>query len=132
MTYTEEEIPSSMLEEVDSWYEKLIDSVASFSDEITELYFEGEPIDIELIKKTLKKATIARQALPVFVGSSLKDVGVQALLDGVIDYLPSPSEVPPIFGLHQKTEKKVEIPYDKNKPPLGSSSRFKWIEKPAP
>ncbi len=71
MTYTEEEIPSSMLEEVDSWYEKLIDSVASFSDEITELYFEGgEPIDIELIKKTLKKATIARQALPVFVGSS--------------------------------------------------------------
>nr|WP_319474712.1 elongation factor G [uncultured Sphaerochaeta sp.] len=119
LTYTEEEIPSSMQEEVESWYEKLIDSVASFSDEITELYFEGEPIDIELIKKTLKKATIARQALPVFVGSSLKDIGVQALLDGVIDYLPSPSEVPPIVGLHQKTEKKVEIPYDKNKPPLG-------------
>ncbi|MCK9347387.1 MAG: elongation factor G [Sphaerochaeta sp.] len=119
MTYTEEEIPSSMQEEVESWYEKLIDSVASFSDEITELYFEGEPIDAELIKKTLKKATIARQALPVFVGSSLKDIGVQALLDGVIDYLPSPSEVPPIVGLHQKTEKNVEIPYDKNKPPLG-------------
>lgn len=119
MTYTEEEIPSSMQEEVESWYEKLIDSVASFSDEITELYFEGEPIDAELIKKTLKKATIARQALPVFVGSSLKDIGIQALLDGVIDYLPSPSEVPPIVGLHQKTEKNVEIPYDKNKPPLG-------------
>lgn len=119
MTYTEEEIPSSMQEEVESWYEKLIDSVASFSDEITELYFEGEPIDADLIKKTLKKATIARQALPVFVGSSLKDIGVQALLDGVIDYLPSPSEVPPIVGLHQKTEKNVEIPYDKNKPPLG-------------
>ncbi|MDC7230489.1 MAG: elongation factor G [Sphaerochaetaceae bacterium] len=119
MTYTEEEIPSSMQEEVESWHEKLIDSVASFSDEITELYFEGEPIDVELIKKTLKKATIARQALPVFVGSSLKDIGVQALLDGVIDYLPSPSEVPPIVGLHQKTEKNVEIPYDKNKPPLG-------------
>nr|WP_321263627.1 elongation factor G [uncultured Sphaerochaeta sp.] len=119
MTYTEEEIPSSMQEEVESWHEKLIDSVASFSDEITELYFEGEPIDVELIKKTLKKATVARQALPVFVGSSLKDIGVQALLDGVIDYLPSPSEVPPIVGLHQKTEKNVEIPYDKNKPPLG-------------
>nr|WP_321304544.1 elongation factor G [uncultured Sphaerochaeta sp.] len=119
MTYTEEEIPSSMQEEVESWYEKLIDSVASFSDEITELYFEGEPIDADLIKKTLKKATIARQALPVFVGSSLKDIGVQALLDGVIDYLPSPSEVPPIVGLHQKTEKNVEIPYDKSKPPLG-------------
>ncbi len=119
MTYTEEEIPSSMQEEVESWYEKLIDSVASFSDEITELYFEGEPIGIELIKEALKKATISRQALPVFVGSSLKDIGVQALLDGVIDYLPSPSEVPPIFGIHQKTEKSVEISYDKEKPPLG-------------
>ncbi|MXI87466.1 elongation factor G [Sphaerochaeta halotolerans] len=118
MTYTEEEIPASMQEEVDSWYEKLIDSVATFSDEITELYFEGEPIDIELIKRTLKKATIARQALPVFVGSSLKDIGVQALLDGVIDYLPSPSEVPPILGIHKKTEKSVEIPYNKEKPPL--------------
>ncbi|MGE4454854.1 MAG: elongation factor G [Sphaerochaeta sp.] len=119
MTYTEEEIPEAMQEEVEGWYDKLIDSVASFSDEITELYFEGEPIGIDLIKKTLKKATIARQTLPIFVGSSLKDIGVQALLDGILDYLPSPSEVPPIFGIQQKSEKSVEIPYAKDKPPLG-------------
>ncbi len=118
MTYTEEDIPEEMAEEVESWYEKLIDSVSSFSDEITELYFDGQPISEALIKKTLKEATIARQALPIFVGSSLKDIGVQALLDGVIDYLPSPSEVPPILGIHQKTEKKVEVAYSKEKPPL--------------
>ena len=118
-TFTEEEIPASMEEEVEIWYERLIDSAASFSDEITELYFEGLPISRDLVKKALKKATISRQALPIFVGSSLRDIGVQALLDGIIDYLPSPSEVPPIHGIQLKTEKKVEIPYSKDKPPLG-------------
>jgi elongation factor G len=117
-TYTEEAIPESLQEEVENWYEKLIDSVASFSDEITELYFEGEEIGVDLIKKALKQATIARKALPVFVGSSLRDIGVQALLDGIIDYLPSPSEVPPIQGIQLKGEKQVEIPYAKDKPPL--------------
>lgn len=75
-TISEQDIPSSMQSEVDAWYERLIDSVSSFSDEITELYFEGEEIGSDLLKRTLKKATIARQALPVFVGSSLKDIGV--------------------------------------------------------
>ena len=117
-TFTEEAIPESLQEEVETWYEKLIDSVASFSDEITELYFEGEEIGVDLIKKALKQATIARKALPVFVGSSLRDIGVQALLDGIIDYLPSPSEVPPIQGIQLKGEKQVEIPYAKDKPPL--------------
>ncbi|MGE4463468.1 elongation factor G [Sphaerochaeta sp.] len=117
-TFTEEAIPPSMVEETELWYDKLIDSVSSFSDEITELYFSGEPIGIDLIKRTIKQATIERLALPVFVGSSLKDIGVQALLDGIVDYLPSPSEVPPINGIHLKTEKPVEIPYAKEKPPL--------------
>ena len=117
-TFTEEAIPESLQEEVETWYEKLIDSVASFSDEITELYFEGKEIGVDLIKKALKQATIARKALPVFVGSSLRDIGVQALLDGIIDYLPSPSEVPPIQGIQLKGEKQVEIPYAKDKPPL--------------
>ncbi|NLK04982.1 MAG: elongation factor G, partial [Spirochaetales bacterium] len=117
-TFTEAQIPSTMVEETEMWYEKMIDSVSSFSDEITELYFSGEPIGIDLIKKTIKQATIERKALPIFVGSSLKDIGVQALLDGIVDYLPSPSEVPPINGIHLKTEKPVEIPYAKEKPPL--------------
>ncbi|MDT4762841.1 elongation factor G [Sphaerochaeta sp. PS] len=118
-TIVENEIPASLSEMAQQWRERLIDSVASFSDEITELYFEGEEIPLELIQKTLKKATIERSALPVFVGSSLKDIGVQALLDGVIDYLPSPSEVPPILGVNQKTGKEVEVGYSQDKAPLG-------------
>ncbi|WP_332446271.1 elongation factor G [Sphaerochaeta sp.] len=117
-TVVEQEIPEEMQATTELWYDRLIDSVSSFSDEITELYFDGEPIGIDLIKKTLKKATIGRLALPIFVGSSLKDIGVQSLLDGIVDYLPSPSEVPPIIGMHVKTEKQVEVPYSKDKPPL--------------
>ncbi len=117
-TFSVEEIPESMKEEAAHWTEKLIDSVSSFSDEITELYFDGEPIPPALIKSVLKEATISRKALPVFVGSSLKDVGVQALLDGIIDYLPSPSEAPPIMGLKIKGGEQVEVSYSKEKPPL--------------
>ncbi len=117
-TIVENEIPRSMADEAEEWRERLIDSVASFSDKITELYFEGEEIPLDLIMATLKKATIERKALPVFVGSSLKDIGVQSLLDGVISLLPSPSEVPPLLGINQKSGKDVEVVYDKNKPPL--------------
>ncbi|AEV28466.1 translation elongation factor EF-G [Sphaerochaeta pleomorpha str. Grapes] len=117
-TVIENEIPADLQDLADTWHEKLIDSASSFSDEITELYFDGEEIPNELIIATLKKATIERMALPVFVGSSLKDIGVQALLDGVIDFLPSPSEVPALTGLNLKTEKEVSVSYDANKPPL--------------
>ncbi|MGB4408406.1 MAG: elongation factor G [Sphaerochaeta sp.] len=117
-TIVENEIPLAMADEALEWRERLIDSVASFSDEITELYFAGEEIPLELIMATLKKATIERKALPVFVGSSLKDIGVQSLLDGVIELLPSPSEVPPLVGINQKSGKNVEVTYDKGKPPL--------------
>ena len=102
-TIVENEIPKAMADEAELWRERLIDSVASFSDEITELYFEGEDIPLPLIMATLKKATIERKALPVFVGSSLKDIGVQSLLDGVIELLPSPWEVTPLIGINQKT-----------------------------
>lgn len=117
-TIVENEIPEALSETTETWYDRLIDSVSSFDDEITELYFDGKEIPIDLVKKALKKATISREALPVFVGSSLKDIGVQSLLDGVIDYLPSPSEVPPLVGINQKTEKNVEIVYEKDKAPL--------------
>ncbi|MFA7128295.1 MAG: GTP-binding protein, partial [Sphaerochaeta sp.] len=117
-TIEENEIPEALSETTETWYDRLIDSVSSFDDEITELYFDGKEIPIDLVKKALKKATISREALPVFVGSSLKDIGVQSLLDGVIDYLPSPSEVPPLVGINQKTEKNVEIVYEKDKAPL--------------
>ena len=81
-TITEEEIPASEMAAAEEWREKLIDSAASFSDEITELYFDGKEIPADLIYSTLRKATIERKAVPTFVGSSLKNIGVQTLLDG--------------------------------------------------
>ena len=118
-TFTKEPIPEHLTARVDQAYENLIDAVSSFNDEITERYFEGEDIPLAMIKETIKKATIKRQILPVFVGSSLKDIGVQPLLDGVIDYLPSPSEVPPMQAIAAKSGEKVEVPYKSDGSPLG-------------
>ncbi|MCH3908655.1 MAG: elongation factor G [Sphaerochaeta sp.] len=117
-TVTENPIPEALQEMADTWREKLIDAVSSFSDEIMQLYFDGKEIPVDLIKRTLKEATIQRKALPMFAGSSLRDMGVQPLIDGIVDYLPSPSEVPAITGVNLKTGKEVQVSHDTNKPPL--------------
>ncbi|MFA5514381.1 MAG: elongation factor G [Sphaerochaetaceae bacterium] len=102
----------------DQYYDSLIDSVASFSDEITELYFSQEPIPLSLVKKVLREATIQRKLIPLFVGASLKNIGVQPLLDGIVDYLPSPLETPPVKGIIAKSQQETEVPHDSNGPPL--------------
>jgi elongation factor G len=105
-------IPEELQDLADQWYEKLIDSVSSFSDEITELYFSGEAIPPEMVRKTLRKATIERKLVPVFVGASLKNMGVQPLLDGVVDFLPSPLDVPPMKGISVKNSTEVLVKHD--------------------
>ncbi|MGI6466548.1 MAG: elongation factor G [Sphaerochaetaceae bacterium] len=102
----------------DQYYELLVDAVASYSDEITELYFSQKPIERSLIIKVLREATIKRELVPVFVGASLKNIGVQPLLDGIVDLLPSPLEIPPIKGISRKTEEEVLVSHDHNGPPL--------------
>lgn len=108
-TIIENEVPDEYKDKRDEWYEKLIDSVASFSDEITELYFDNQEISEDLIMKTLRECTLSRTILPVFVGSSLKNIGVQTLLDGIIALLPSPSDIPPVIGENAKNGKKEEF-----------------------
>ena len=116
-TIEEHEIPDSMIDTAQEWKEKLIDSVASFSDEITELYFEGEDIPRDMIISTLRKCTLERSLLPVFVGSSLKNVGVQTLLDGIVELLPSPLDLPPVEIINAKNpEKKEELRHNPNGP----------------
>ena len=116
-TIEEHEIPSSMVDLTAEWKEKLIDSVASFSDEITELYFEGEEIPRDMIISTLRKCTLERSLLPVFVGSSLKNIGVQTLLDGIVELLPSPLDLPPVEIINAKNpEKKEELKHNPNGP----------------
>ena len=118
-TITKEDIPADYQARAEEYREKLIDACASYSDEITELYFEGEEIPTNLIISTLRKCTLERTLLPVFVGSSLKNIGVQPLLDGVVDLLPAPNEVPPLKGYWEKKDKEIEVIHDEKGPMLG-------------
>jgi len=93
----------------EEWREKLIDVLSGYSEEITDLYLEGKPVGDNLIRKVLREATIAQKIVPVLVGSSLKNKGVQPVLDAVIDYLPSPEELPPIPAVHGKKNADIEI-----------------------
>ncbi len=100
------------------WKEHLYDTLSPYSDEITELFLEGEEIPRALIDTVLKECTLTQEVLPVMVGSSLKNIGVQPLLDAVISYLPSPSEIPPATGTILKSDEQVEIPADPKGQPL--------------
>ena len=118
-TIVKDEIPSDMLAKAQEWREKLIDECASNDDEVMELYFAGEEIPASRLIATLRKATIERSILPVFVGSSLKNIGVQTVLDGVVDLLPSPSEASAIKAYWEKKDKEIEIRHDEKGPLLG-------------
>ncbi len=95
MNYTIQDIPADMVELAKEWREKLIDQVADQFDDVMEAYLEGDMPDIDTIKRCLRKGTINLNFFPTFCGSSFKNKGVQLVLDGVIDYLPCPTEVNP-------------------------------------
>ena len=95
MNYVIEDIPADMVEMAKEWREKLVDQVADQFDDVMEAYLEGETPDIDTIKRCLRKGTINLDFFPTFCGSSFKNKGVQLVLDGVIDYLPCPTEVNP-------------------------------------
>jgi elongation factor G len=101
------------------WREKLIDILSGVSDNITEKYLAGEEIDASLIRGELRKAVLNRELLPVFAGASRRNIGVQPLIDSVVDYLPAPDEAAPAVGSHLKKEEAVKIPCDPKGQPLG-------------
>ena len=101
------------------WREKLIDSLSSCSDIITEKYLAQEDIEPDLIHKELRNAVIKRQMLPIFTGASRRNIGVQPLIDAIIDYLPAPDEAPPAPAYNTKKDEEVKIPCDPNGIPLG-------------
>ena len=112
-------ISDSWKETAESWRESLIDIVSAGSEEITDLYLEGKPVPEELLKKAIREQTINRTIVPVFVGASLKNIGVQPLLDAIVEYLPSPWEAPPIHGIEVKSQEKVIVHADEKEPALG-------------
>jgi len=111
-------VPEDLVKITAEWNEKLIDAVASYSDKITELYFSGEEIPRDLIIETLRKCTIDRTLVPVFVGAALKNIGVQPLLDGIVELLPSPLDVPPMKGISVKQGTEIMVKHDPEGPPL--------------
>ncbi len=123
-----EEIPPELRDLADEYRQKLLEAVADFDDEIMELYLEGEDVPADKIRAAIRKATVAVKMVPVTCGTSYKNKGVQKLLDAIVDYMPSPLDVPPVEGVEPKTEKTVERPADDSAP--FSALAFKIMTDP--
>lgn len=98
------EIPADLVETANEWREKLIEAVANIDDEIAMKYLEGEEITPQEIRAALRKGTLALKIVPVVTGSAFKNKGVQTLLDAVVDFMPSPLDIPAVEGTNPKTD----------------------------
>ena len=103
-----EDVPADMQDKAEEYREALLESVAELDEELMEKYFEGEELTIDEIKKAIRKGTIANQIVPVCCGTSYRNKGVQKLLDAVVDYMPSPLDIPAIKGINPETEEECE------------------------
>ncbi|MDF1497794.1 MAG: elongation factor G [Patescibacteria group bacterium] len=112
----EKEIPEDMKEKVESWRSEMIEKIVEHDDMLMEKYLASEEISEIEIEDGIKKATIANEIFPVMTGTALKNKGVQLVLDAVINYLPSPLEIPAIIGINPKTKKEEERKTDDNQP----------------
>ncbi|MBA3716747.1 MAG: elongation factor G [Actinobacteria bacterium] len=100
-----EEIPAELLEQANEYHHQLLDAIAEKDEELLETYLEDEEsVTPEMIRRALRKATLEAAVTPVLLGSAFKNKGIQPLLDAVVDYLPSPVDVPPIHGLDPRTD----------------------------
>ena len=99
-----EEIPEEMRDLAAEYRDKLLEAVSDFDEEIMELYLEGEEVPTDKIKAAIRKATVAVKMVPVVCGTSYKNKGVQKLLDAIVDYMPSPLDVPAVEGTNPKTD----------------------------
>ncbi|MBN2145868.1 MAG: elongation factor G [Anaerolineales bacterium] len=104
------EIPSDLVQTAKEWRERLVEQIAEMDEALTLKYLEGQQISLDELKAALRHAVINGKATPVFCGSSLRNKGVHPLLDAVVDYLPSPADIPPVKGLHPRTEQEIERP----------------------
>ena len=112
----EDEIPAEMLDEAKKWREKMVEKIAETDETLAEKFLGGKEIAVAELKKALRKAVISVRLFPIYCGSALKNKGVQPVLDGVVEYLPSPIEIPPARGIDPKTEKEVEVKARDNEP----------------
>ena len=116
----EEEIPQDLKKESQDYRNKMIEKIAEQDDALAEKYLEGQEITEQELKKILRQATIDYQLVPIFCGSALKNKGVQLLLNGIVEYLPAPIEMPPIEGFDLKDETKKLVRESKDEAPLAA------------
>jgi elongation factor G len=103
-----EEISANLLEQATGWRQKLVEKIAAEDEKLLEKFLNGEEISVEELKKVLREATISYKLIPLFCGSALKNKGIQLLLDGIIDFLPSPIDLPSIKGIDPKINQEIE------------------------
>jgi len=123
-----EPIPEDMQELAEQYREKLLDAVSMFDDEIMEMYLDGQEIPADRIRRAIRQATCAVEMIPVVCGTSYRNKGVQKLLDAIVDFMPSPLDIPPIKGINPKTEEEEERPADDSAP--FSALAFKIMTDP--
>lgn len=108
MTVTPVDVPADHADEAKKYHDELVERIVSTDDALMERFFGGEEIALDELKAALRKAVINNQIFPVMTGSSLKNIGVQRVLDAVVDYLPSPMDLPPVKGTNPKTDAEEE------------------------
>ncbi|RMD47306.1 MAG: elongation factor G [Aquificota bacterium] len=111
-----DEIPEDVKSVAEEWREKMIEAIVETDEELMEKYLEGEELSVEELKKALRKATVNRELVPMLCGSAFKNKGVQPLLDAVVDFLPSPVDVPPVKGVNPNTGEEEERHASDNEP----------------
>jgi elongation factor G len=123
------DIPAELLEQAQEYHHQLIDVVSNFDDEVLEAYLEDESsVTADMIRRAIRSGTLSDEITPVLLGSAFKNKGVQPLLDAVIDYLPSPLDVPPVHGTDPKTESELERKASMDEP--FSALAFKVMSDP--
>jgi len=122
------EIPADLRAQAEDLRAQMVEKIAELDDDMTIKYLEGEQLTIEEMKTTLRAAVLATKATPVFCGSSLRNKGVQLVLDAVIDYLPSPLDIPPVAGHLPDSDETIELPTQDDSPL--SALVFKIVSDP--
>ncbi|MGP1594903.1 MAG: elongation factor G [Treponema sp.] len=117
--YTRTPLSAHYRESAEQYRDQMIDVISSYSDCITELVLDGQDIPPELLKKEIRTAVLNRSYIPFLCGASRRNIGIQPLIDAIVDYLPAPDEVAPAEGVHTKKNTNVSIPCKKEETPLG-------------
>ena len=133
-TFDVTDVDASRLDQAKEWREKLVETVAGSDDALMEIYLEGGEISVDQLKKAIRAGTISRAFVPFVMGSARHNQGVQPLIDAVIDYLPSPLDIPPAKGIRIKKdeEESVDVPTDVSKMPLGLVFKIQYDREMGP